>query len=417
MLPRLKLLSYGQFGLVMAFVGLPIYVHAPKFYAEVLGLPLSLLGVLLFLPRLVDAVQDPYIGRYCDALAGRGTSRLKVMLLACPLLALTFLGLFAPPFSGITALSIWMVALLILVYTAFSFVTINLQAFAVEWSNDPHQRTRITAWREGFVLLGLLIASALPQILQEGLPAKQAFFYYALIFCGLLFFSALVLWKGLRREKMATQEAAPFDGSVWRQTLSHGPFRRLFLIGLLNATAASIPAALVLFFIEDVVQAPAHMGFFLAVYFLSGALGMPLWLLLSKRFGKKNAWLFAMLLSVAVFGWAFLLNAGDIAPYYAICVLAGLCLGADYALPPALIADAISERSSESGAFMGMWVFNGKLALAFSSLLALPLLEWGGYVATAETQSPQALLALSAIYALLPCTFKLIAAYMLWRKT
>lgn len=420
-IPRTQLIAYGQLGLVMAFVGLPIYVHAPKFYAEVLGLPLALLGLLLFIPRFVDAIQDPYIGLWSDRLAGRGFSRLKIILLSSPILALSFFGLFAPPALSATLLGAWMVALLIIVYTAFSFITINMSAMGVEWSSDAHQRTRITAWREGFLLFGLLVASALPQVLLEQTEDdRTAYFQFGVVFIILLLLGLLLLWLGLRRTQFALQSAAPQNYTLLPLLKSNPRFQALLWIGLLNATAAAIPGALVLFYIEDVVQAPNQMGFFLAVYFLSGALGMPFWLWLSKRTSKRIAWLISMVLSVIAFAWAFSLGAGDVTAYYIICVLSGLCLGADYALPPALIADVIATPDSnvavESGAYMGVWVFFSKLALAISAVISLPLLSVLGYDPAMETKPADALFGLAVVYALLPCVFKLAAAWLLWKR-
>lgn len=405
----------------MAFVGLPIYVHAPKFYAEVLGLPLAVLGLLLFIPRFVDAIQDPYIGLWSDRLAGRGTSRLRIITLAAPFLALSFFGLFSPPALSTTLLGVWMVALLIIICTAFSFITINMGAIAVEWSKNAHQRTRITAWREGFVLVGLLIASALPQVLMEQTSDDHtAYFRFGIVFIVLLALGLFLLWLGLRHTRLSLQSAAPQNYNIWQLVRGNIPFRNLLWIGLLNATAAAIPGALVLFYIDDVVQAPDHMGGFLAVYFLTGALGMPFWLWLSKRTSKRIAWLTSMVLSVIAFIWAFSLNAGDIMPYYIICALSGLCLGADYAIPPALIADVIAKPDAdvavESGGYMGVWIFFSKLALAISAVIALPLLSLLGYNPAMEVKPTDALFGLAIVYALLPCVFKLAAAWLLWKR-
>ena len=55
-------LSHGLLALPLTFAGLPIYLHAPDFYAADLGIPLSTIGLVLLALRMVDAVQDPLIG-------------------------------------------------------------------------------------------------------------------------------------------------------------------------------------------------------------------------------------------------------------------------------------------------------------------------------------------------------------------
>ena len=63
--------SYGGLGLPLAFVALPLYVVLPSHYATAYGMPLALLGALLLGARLVDAIADPFIGRWADALFDR----------------------------------------------------------------------------------------------------------------------------------------------------------------------------------------------------------------------------------------------------------------------------------------------------------------------------------------------------------
>ena len=47
-----RTLAYGLLGLPLAFAALPIYVHVPRFYAEVAGMELALLGAILLGTRL-----------------------------------------------------------------------------------------------------------------------------------------------------------------------------------------------------------------------------------------------------------------------------------------------------------------------------------------------------------------------------
>ena len=62
-LPTTAVVSgYGLLGLPLAFAALPIYVHLPRLYGDSVGIPLALLGSVLFAARLADALVDQ-IGR------------------------------------------------------------------------------------------------------------------------------------------------------------------------------------------------------------------------------------------------------------------------------------------------------------------------------------------------------------------
>ena len=57
-----RLWVWGVFGGLIAMAGLPIYIHAPKFFVDQYGVSLAALGLVLAALRLVDVVQDPVLG-------------------------------------------------------------------------------------------------------------------------------------------------------------------------------------------------------------------------------------------------------------------------------------------------------------------------------------------------------------------
>ena len=98
---------------------------------------------------------------------------------------------------------------------------------------------------------------------------------------------------------------------------------------------------------------------------------------------------------------------GDAAAFVVICVLSGLALGADLALPPSLLADVIGRdgRMRAAGTYFGLWTLATKLNLALAAGIALPLLGALGY--TPGTRDAAAVHALALIYAAAPCVLKL----------
>jgi Na+/melibiose symporter-like transporter len=209
-----------------------------------------------------------------------------------------------------------------------------------------------------------------------------------------------------------------------RAALGEPAFARLLAVFAANGIAAAIPSATVLFFVADVLQAAELAGLFLVLYFVAAAASLPLWLRVSQRIGKLRAWLTSMGLAVAVFAWAGLLGSGDLLAYGSICVLSGLALGADLALPPSLLADLLArsrapERTEarvaplEAGACFGWWNFVTKANLALAAGLALPLLTVLGYAPGARDAG--ALAALAGVYGFAPVVLKLGAIVLLWR--
>jgi glycoside/pentoside/hexuronide:cation symporter, GPH family len=404
-------LGYGLLGLPLAFVALPLYVILPNHYAREFGAPLAALGAVLLGARLIDAVLDPWIGRWCDRLFARSTRAvLTAAAVASVVLALGLWGLLFPPpavrSAGMAALLGWAGVVMAITYTAFSVVSVAHQAWGARLGGSEAQRSRVVAWREGLALVGVLLAAVLPGTL--GLGATVSAFAVLLALGGWAWSRSLV---PATHALVAASTSAPAVSP-----LRQPAFLRLLAVFVLNGTASAVPATLVLFFVQDRLQAPPALEpAFLATYFLCAALSMPLWVKVVGRLGLARTWLAGMGLSVAVFIWAATLGAGDTTAFLIVCALSGIALGTDLALPSALLAGLIGrlgERGQREGAYFGWWSFAAKLNLALAAGLALPLLAWFGYTPGART--PDALHTLTIAYCLLPCALKLMAGGALY---
>jgi Na+/melibiose symporter-like transporter len=394
------------FGLPLAMAALPLYVHLPKFYGDDLGMDLALVGGILLAARLVDAVQDPLLGYWSD----RAPGRRRFIAAALPLLGGGMLGLFNPPELGSGWLSWWLLGCLVVVYLGFSMASISYQAWGAQLSDDRDERTRITASRETFTLVGVVTAAALPALLGSG--SAQQLSRFSALFVLLLAGCAWVTLAGAPGQPAVPARRAGGMFGALSQPMANAAFRHLLVVFVLNGIASAIPATLVMFFMADVLQLGERAGLFLALYFISGAAGMPLWVWLSRRLGKRCAWLVGMALSTAAFAWAYGLGAGDAAAFAAVCVMSGVALGADLALPPSLLADVMDRDRDDNdaashgeGAYFGLWNLVTKLNLALAAGISLPLLGALGYVPGTAGGAA----ALSLAYCVIPCALKLLA--------
>jgi Na+/melibiose symporter-like transporter len=409
--PRHAAPAYGLLGLPLAFVALPVYVHLPNVYAQQYGVPLAALGGVLLLSRSVDAVVDPWLGRWGDRLYRHSWRAvwLTAVLLALAV-ALGFAALFFPPAATLSpiGLLVWVGAALTLSHLAYSGLGILHQAWAARQGGGALAQSRWVAWREGFALVGVLLASALP-----------ALWGWSLTTALLVFMLALGLFSWQRTAQQAASVTLTPSGiqatSLW-QPWKHAGFRRLLLVFMLNGLASAVPATLVLFFVQDRLQAPKAMEpLFLGLYFAAGALSFPLWLKVIDRIGLLRTWAAGMALSVLAFVSVVMLGAGDTTGFLVVCAVSGMALGADLTVPGALLnqlIDRCGERGRTDGAFMGWWNLATKLNLALAAGLSLPLLSLWGYAP--GQQGADAVLALGLAYGLLPCVLKLLAGLALY---
>ena len=123
-----------------------------------------------------------------------------------------------------------------------------------------------------------------------------------------------------------------------------------------------------------------------------------------------------MVVAIVGFAGAASLGPGQVVAFAVICVASGLALGADLALPAALLAHVIRRQGhgdADEGAYFGWWNAGAKLNLALAAGLALPLLQVLGY--TPGSTDPQGSWWLAMTYGVLPCGLKVLALAAVWR--
>lgn len=397
---RQRFPAYTGFAAVLSGAGLPIYIYAPKYYADTYGVSLTVLGSVLGGLRFFDVVQDPVLGWVSERLR---RAKPFAVTVGAVILALSMIGLFGitPPIDPV-----WWFGLTITgLFSAFSFLTINFYAQGIaKAGNVLGGHVRLAAWRESGALFGVCLAAIAPTLLMD--VAADPFAAFAWGFAAATAVAAFFMWREWTPAPVE-QEPTPI-GTILSDPLA----RRLLVLALINATPVAVSSTLFLFFVESRLDGAGWEGALLVLFFLSAAVASPFWSILARRYGTKPVLLSAMVLAVASYGWALALGAGDVGAFAIICVLSGATIGADLTLLPALFAKRMSYISPTGGQGFGLWSLVSKFTLAFAAVLMLPLLESQGF--SAGTDNPAAVLTLlTVLYAAVPCVLKLVAIGLL----
>ncbi|WP_281992979.1 MFS transporter [Sulfitobacter geojensis] len=396
-----NLSAYALFAALLSAAGLPIYIHAPKFYVDEYGVSLAALGAVLFGLRLLDVVQDPLLGKLAEMLRHR---RGLAVGIGAGVMAGAMIGLFAiaPPVQPI----LWFAAMLTLVFSGFSFLTVCFYAQGVAKADrmGASGHLALARWRETGALLGVCVASVTPVALGSFMGAPFAGFAVGFaVLAALSVFAMRGEWGSIG------VAAATGFGPVLADPIA----RKLLLIALVNAAPVAVSSTLFLFYVEIALQAPGWEGALLLLFFLSAAAAAPLWGKLAERFGPKPVLLGAMVLGIFAFGGAVLLGPGDAALFAVVCVASGAVLGADLTLLPAMFAARLAKISPSAAEGFGLWAFVSKFTLAFAAVALLPALESAGLQSGAQASPPEAVRLLVVFYAAVPCALKLVAIALL----
>ena len=394
-------LPYAIFAIMLGAAGLPIYIHAPKFFVDQYGVSLGALGAALFVLRLLDFVQDPLLGTLAEKTSA---ARARPVWAAIAVMALGMVGLFAitPPIAPV----LWFSLTLLCVFSGFSFLTIRLYAQGVT-SFGAERQLALARWRETGSLLGVCCAAMAPSLLFA--MTDRPFAAFAVGFAGLAIIAGFFMskhWSPTAQERRS--------GGGFSTALADPVVRQLLILAVLNTAPVAVSSTLFLFFVESRLQAPDMTGLLLILFFISAAISAPLWTFLAGRFGPRPVLLVAMIAAIVSFFYAFFLQSGQVNAFMLICIASGATLGADLSILPAVFAKRLAVIKAQAAVGFGFWNFASKLSLALAAIIVLPALERFGYQ-PGMTNTQSGLLALSMGYAAVPCILKLGAIWVLLR--
>jgi Na+/melibiose symporter-like transporter len=407
---RGTLLLYGLPALPLAVLGIPMYVFLPGFYGERLGL--AVVGVALLVARLWDVVTDPLIGSLGDRLHTRWGRRRPLMLAGMPVLLVSAWQLFRPPPDVDVG---YLLGWGLVAYLGWTLMSLPYTAWGAEITDDYDGRASITASREGFMIVGTLLAISWPTLAGSGRADAATLSGLAWVLVILLPLAVLpALWRV--PEPRCHGEPVGWRRG-WALLRGNRPFLRLLLAYVMNGMANGLPASLFTLFVAHVLEAESWTGPLLLVYFVVGVAALPGWLWLSRRIGKHRAWAWSMLWNCLVFAVVPLLGAGDVYAFLAVCVLSGVSVAVDMALPAAIQADLVDLDTRDGGGrrtglYFGLWNMATKIALALAVGIAFPLLTLAGFDADGGGDDGE--LALALFYGALPIAFKLGAIGLVW---
>lgn len=415
------MIAYALPAFSLAVVGIPVYIYIPKFYTDIIGVDIAVVGILLFAVRLFDAVTDPLIGLISDRTRTPFGRRRPYIAIGSVFLAFFLFLLFNPSLFSIFHPEYWLGINLFALFLFWTLVTVPYESLGPEITNDYNERTTLFSLRDGFLIGGTLMAASSPELISRiyNLPETPAgevekFFLMSAVYGPLLIACAFICTAAITEQYPVN---SPFPKQTTRFSLfKNRPFLILLIAYTIAAFGSNLPATLILYYVEYVLQAD-NAELYLAIYFITGILFLPLWIYIAGRTDKKRAWIGSMVVNTGAFTGVFFLGAGDAFWYGLLVFLSGIGFGASLALPSAIQADVIDydelmTGSRREGQYIGIWSIAKKMAAAAGIGIGLTVLGTAGY--QANTQQPEAVvLTLRILYALVPCLCNILSILVL----
>ena len=401
------ILTYNIPTVGIGYMFLLVNIYLMKFATDVLLIAPVAMGLIFGISRLWDAVTDPLAGYFSDRTRTRlGRRRPWILASALPI-GVAFSMLWSPPVGlGEQALVLWMAIGVFLFYSSMTIVIVPHTSLGAELTESYHERTRLFGVRHVTWSLGSLAAlGGMALLIDSPTPrARAAAMAIAAAVVTALLIVVAVIGLRERAEYQGRGEQNPFK--AFSDVVRNLHARRLLAVFLIESLGGATVGILTPYVAQYIVGTPELTPLYLLLYLVPSILSVPVWVPLSRRFGKKALWIFSMVVTATGFGSMFLVQEGDVALISTLAVFLGLGAGCGAVVAPSIQADVIDfdefqTGQRKEGAYFAAWNFVFKSATGVTLMLTGFILQAAGFVPNVE-QSDQAKFALRALYALFP---------------
>jgi glycoside/pentoside/hexuronide:cation symporter, GPH family len=204
--------------------------------------------------------------------------------------------------------------------------------------------------------------------------------------------------------------------------LSNKPFFILILCKFLTLMSLGTQAVFPFFFSRILGIDDSYLGYYFLISSLLLIFSQPLWLWLSRRFGKRNTFMMALLLSAPAWLSWFLASEGEpMMLVYLRAVVIGVAGGGAILMGQSMLPDTIEydyRRTGlrREGIFAGFYTTVEKLSGAIGIAVVGAFLSAAGYIQSrgvAVDQPPSAIQAIYISIAVIPAVISVAAAIAL----
>ena len=421
--------SYTALNLPTSAAGMPIFIFILPFYADDMGLGLSLVGIIFFFGRLTDILTDPVMGVLIDKFPSKWGKHKHWIFLSAPIFMLSTYVIFLPTIEHPTG--IYFFIGLFFLYSAFTLSSITQLSWSSFLAPNYDERTRLLTLRELMGLLGMFSVIAIPafvEISDPSLEAKvNAIGIFVLICIPLITLNSLKQVPDSMGASSTENLTNPFK--AFRGLFVNKMLNKIVCAAVLIAFCMSLNGALYLIWMEVVIELPEYSSRLMLTYYVVSVLGLWVWRTLSiktsKHFAAGIACLYAIIvLLIGFIGYWFIKDLEDWPKLMAVgsfIVLYGFAFSGPLPLINSMTADISDKLNLEGGENISGTVFSylttlTKVGFALAAVIPYLALEifWGFDIALGIANSSSSKIAIFYIYTFVPIISYSIAAYLLF---
>jgi len=333
-----------------------------NFYLKVIKLDPFLWGLAWMLYIVWNAINDPLIGYLGDSTRTRFGRRMPWLMIATPLISISFFFMFFPPLLDPTLISsqwiyfLWLLVFLLIYDTFYTVIGITQKGLVAELSILPEERASSTFYWSIGTLFGQITTFIIPFLFiinkdpyTQNLPVIQTL---VIIFAvmGTIFLSFMSF--GIKEKKefvFAEKEKMKFFESI-KYTIKNKSFIIYTLFSFTLVFISSIIYSQISFFVQDVLQISGSnilSSVPILVFIGASLIGYPIGMYFNSKFGGKKAIIY--LSSLVISGLIFLTFSFDLLTSNLALLIIGLGYSGMGLISPILMADIIDKDELNTG--------------------------------------------------------------------
>lgn len=386
-----------------------LYVIISGFFltygTNVYDLDILVLGVIMTLTRLLDAVTDPFIGVLVDKTNTKWGRYRPWMIVGSVIMNIAFVLLFlGADFGSVLGNYIWIIFTYVLWVIGYTFQTTVTKAGQTALTNVPEQRTKLNAisgiYQGGIFLV---VYTLLIPLIKEygGFDSRLSWQVLSYIMIGIQFFFTTISIFGIAEKDKPEfyikkeDEEKPSIKQYVTLFKRNKALQMLIVAASTNKTALTMVNGLLVYFYFYVAQDVDMQSKVTPTMALSTAIGLILYIIITKRIGRKKEFLYASFAAIFYAPIAILLVtlSPTPTPFLPLALVFGLFVlfnsMTELNIVP-MIGDASDYEyymhgKNVPGMIGTAFSFFDKLFSSFATLINAAILSLLGYVSFEET--------------------------------
>lgn len=396
------------------------------FLTDVAGMRPDMAGWAVAAGRVWDSINDPLFGLLSDRIRSRFGRRRVVLLFGAVPLGISFLMMWLVPPLGEIGQVVYYALTFILFDTMFTLIHVSYNALTPEMTSDYDERSSLNGYRMVYSISGTLAAIILMTVLGWYITDQRMLYMGAGIGLGVISMIPPFIVFAVTRERsvLPEKERLPVRDAI-RTTLSNRPFWMIMGLYLFSWTAASVLAAILIYFANYYLKVPEQANYFVLTAQGSAILFIPFWVWVAKKLDKKRAFIFGTATWIVILLILAVVQPGQILLTYVLAFLSGSGIAVAYVMPWSMIPDIIEMDELETGerregSYYAFASFFQKLGTGFAIWLMGQALAWTGYInpqpgLPLPDQPQEAVNTIRMFISVLPAVLLLISILFAWK--